>query len=110
MLLRCQGRVENVSPVADTSMHLVQTEVSHPRVSAMARWSRQMPWNVAIRLTSRGKWIPNGERQLCEQRGETISLVMETACRGNRRKEDTSTKAKRAGRKGSERKRGKDIK
>lgn len=28
-----------------------------------------------------GKWIPNGGRH-CERRGRTISLVMETACRG----------------------------
>lgn len=50
-----------------------------------------------------GKWIPNGGRH-CERRGKTISLVMETACRGNRQynrgKEDTFTKAKRAGRVG----------
>lgn len=42
-----------------------------------------MPRNVAIRLTGPGKWIPNGGRH-CERCGRTISLVMETACRGNR--------------------------
>lgn len=33
------------------------------------------------------KWIPNGGRH-CEQRGRTISLVMETACRGNRQRSE----------------------
>lgn len=85
MLLSYREAMENVSPVADTiDVTRAQTEVSHP--SALPRrldGRGQTPRNVAIRLTGRsGKWIPNGGRH-CERRGRTISLVMETACRGN---------------------------
>lgn len=53
------------------------------RATVTARWSGRIPRNVAIRLTGRGNGFlmvdVTGER-----RGRTISLVMETACRGNR--------------------------
>jgi len=67
---------------------VVQTEVSHPRASATVVPNAAECCNSIDRPR---KWIPNGERHY-ERHSRTISLVMETACRGNRRKEDTFTK------------------